>query len=131
LLGLFEGGHWPCAIKTTQRLLESRDRAMGNSVLQSGTSIGAILAPLLMRAMLTDAAGSWRLPFQVVGAVGLFWIVLWFALVGKQDLLPRPAEGASRSSSGFSLSPSEGGEGRGEEGRQLRIESPLPNPLPV
>ena len=88
LLGLFEGGHWPCAIKTTQRLLESRDRAMGNSVLQSGTSIGAILTPLIMRVMLTDAAGSWRLPFQVVGAVGLLWIVLWFALVGKRDLLP-------------------------------------------
>ncbi len=88
LLGLFEGGHWPCAIKTTQRLLESRDRAMGNSVLQSGTSIGAILTPLIMRVMLTDAAGSWRVPFQAVGAIGLLWIVLWFALVRKGDLLP-------------------------------------------
>jgi len=88
LLGLFEGGHWPCAIKTTQRLLESRDRAMGNSVLQSGTSIGAILTPLIMRVMLTDATGSWRLPFQAVGAAGLLWIVLWFVLVGKRDLLP-------------------------------------------
>src|SRR4030095_12963048 len=42
LLGFFEAGHWPCAIKTTQRLLDPKDRAMGNSVLQSGTSIGAI-----------------------------------------------------------------------------------------
>jgi ACS family hexuronate transporter-like MFS transporter len=96
LLGLFEGGHWPCAIKTTQRLLESRDRAMGNSVLQSGTSIGAIVTPLILRVMLTDAAGSWRLPFQVVGAVGLLWIALWFSLVGKRDLLPRrPPEDAT------------------------------------
>jgi len=88
LLGLFEGGHWPCAIKTTQRLLASPDRAMGNSVLQSGTSIGAILMPLIMRVMLTDAPGSWRLPFQVVGAAGLLWIALWFALVRKADFLP-------------------------------------------
>ena len=88
LLGLFEGGHWPCAIKTTQRLLESRDRAMGNSVLQSGTSIGAILTPLIMRVMLSNATGSWRLPFQAVGAVGLLWIVLWLVLVRKGDLLP-------------------------------------------
>jgi ACS family hexuronate transporter-like MFS transporter len=97
LLGWFEGGHWPCAIKTTQRLLESRDRAMGNSVLQSGTSIGAIVTPLVMRVMLTDAAGSWRLPFQAVGAAGLLWIVLWLALVGKRDLLPgAPSLSATR-----------------------------------
>ena len=43
LLGLFEAAHWPCALKTTQSLLHARSRAMGNSVLQSGTSIGAIL----------------------------------------------------------------------------------------
>src|SRR6185295_6313781 len=47
LLGLFEGGHWPCAIKTTQRLLEPKNRAMGNSLLQSGASIGAIITPLV------------------------------------------------------------------------------------
>ena len=59
LLGLFEGGHWPCAIKTTQRLLAPQDRAMGNSVLQSGASIGAIVTPLIMGAMLTAQLGSW------------------------------------------------------------------------
>src|SRR5579871_271687 len=51
LLGLFEAGHWPCAVKTTQRLLVPGDRAMGNSVLQSGTSIGAVITPLVMRAI--------------------------------------------------------------------------------
>lgn len=85
LLGLFEGGHWPCAIKTTQRLLAAPDRALGNGVLQSGTSIGAILMPLLMRMMLTEAQGSWRFPFQLVGAIGVVWIVLWFALVSRND----------------------------------------------
>src|SRR5205823_3023391 len=39
LLGLFESGHWPCGLKTTQGLLNPEDRTMGNSVLQSGTSI--------------------------------------------------------------------------------------------
>ena len=86
LLGLFEGGHWPCAIKTTQWLLEAKDRPMGNSVLQSGTSIGAIITPLAMRWMLTDQVDSWRMPFQVVGCVGLVWIVFWFAMVRATDL---------------------------------------------
>ena len=86
MLGFFEGGHWPCAIKTTQRLLEARDRAMGNSVLQSGTSIGAIATPLVMQAMMTTQLDSWRLPFQVVGAAGLVWVMLWLVLVRREDL---------------------------------------------
>jgi len=86
LLGLFEAGHWPCALKTTHLLLSQKDRTMGNSVLQSGASIGAIITPLVMRAMMTDAPGSWRLPFQVIGAVGVLWVVAWFTLIRPRDL---------------------------------------------
>ena len=86
LLGFFEAGHWPCAVKTTQRLLEPADRSMGNSLLQSGTSIGAIVTPLIMRMLLTPELGSWRAAFQVVGAVGLVWIVAWFVLIRKGEL---------------------------------------------
>jgi MFS family permease len=85
-LGFFEGGHWPCAIKTTRALLEPKDRSMGNSVLQAGTSIGAILTPLLMKWLLTPSADSWRGAFQIIGAVGLFWIVAWFLSIRAQDL---------------------------------------------
>src|SRR5437016_413997 len=86
MLGLFEAGHWPCALKTTHLLLSPQDRTMGNSVLQSGASIGAILTPLVLRAMMTEAPGSWRLPFQAIGAVGLVWVVLWFVSIRPQDL---------------------------------------------
>ncbi|MBI3850989.1 MAG: MFS transporter [Verrucomicrobia bacterium] len=86
LLGLFEAGHWPCALKTTHLLLSERDRTMGNSVLQSGASIGAIITPLVMRFMMTDAPGSWRLPFQVVGAFGMLWVLAWFAFIRPRDL---------------------------------------------
>ncbi len=84
LLGFFEAGHWPCGIKTIRALLDAKGRAMGNSVLQSGTSIGAIATPLIMTALLTDEVGSWRLPFQVVGAVGVLWAVAWIALAPSE-----------------------------------------------
>ncbi len=84
LLGVFESGHWPCALKTVQRLLPPRDRTMGNSILQSGTSVGAIATPLIMNWMLTDEPGSWRVVFQVIGGVGAFWIVLWFTAVREE-----------------------------------------------
>jgi MFS transporter, ACS family, aldohexuronate transporter len=77
LLGFFEAGHWPCGIKTVRALLDSRGRAMGNSVLQSGTSIGAIATPLIMTWLLTDDIASWRIPFQVIGAVGALWVIGW------------------------------------------------------
>ena len=87
-LGLFEAGHWPCALKTTQRLLDPSDRTMGNSVLQSGTSIGAIITPLLMNWLMTSERGSWRFPFQAIGVGGMIWIFLWLTLVRRNDLLP-------------------------------------------
>ena len=90
-LGLFEAGHWPCAVKATQALLEPKDRSLGNSVLQSGTSIGAIITPLLMRLLLTEELSSWRFAFQAVGITGLLWIVVWFALIRKDDLTQPPA----------------------------------------
>lgn len=90
LLGFFEAGHWPCAIRTTRALLDARERSLGNSVLQSGTSVGAIITPLIMSALMTTELGSWRLAFQAVGATGFIWLVLWFALVSKADL-PTPS----------------------------------------
>ena len=86
LLGFFEAGHWPCAVKTTFVLLSEKDRTMGNSVLQSGASLGAIVTPQIMKLMLTDQAGSWRTPFIVVGVVGLLWVAVWLACLRPRDL---------------------------------------------
>lgn len=80
-LGFFEAGHWPCALRTTQMLLAPQHRTLGNSVLQSGTSIGAIVTPLIILAMLRDEPGSWRSPFVVIGVVGIGWVILWVAAV--------------------------------------------------
>ncbi len=86
LLGLFEAGHWPCALKTTFALLQPQDRTMGNSVLQSGASIGAVVTPPIMLWLMTDELSSWRLAFQVIGAIGLVWVVIWFASIRKTEL---------------------------------------------
>jgi len=86
LLGFFESAHWPCGLKTTQALLSRQGRAMGNSVLQSGTSIGAILTPLVMLAILTPSPGSWRIGFQGIAIVGASWVFLWLYVVRDRDL---------------------------------------------
>ncbi len=86
LLGFFEAGHWPCALKTTFAVLTEKDRTMGNSVLQSGASIGAIITPQVMMLLMTDDLGSWRSAFVVVGASGLLWVVAWFLMLRPRDL---------------------------------------------
>lgn len=85
LLGLFEAGHFPCGLKTVQQLLTPKDRALGNSLLQAGTALGAILAPQAIKA-LTAAPGEWRRPFLVIGAGGTAWVVLWFLSLRRSDL---------------------------------------------
>jgi ACS family hexuronate transporter-like MFS transporter len=92
-LGFFEAGHWPCALITTQVILTRKDRSFGNSILQSGAAIGAVLTPIVIMVMLpaTDAddrypPGTWRLPFMAIGAIGMTWALPWLVLVRGGDL---------------------------------------------
>ena len=92
-LGFFEAGHWPCALVTTQTILARKDRSFGNSILQSGAALGAIITPIIIIGMLPPEApgqplppGVWRAPFVVIGVIGMFWVVPWLALVRTRDL---------------------------------------------
>jgi ACS family hexuronate transporter-like MFS transporter len=84
-LGFAEAGHWPCALRTTQHILPPAQRTLGNGILQSGAAIGAIVTPLIVMALMSWT-GTWRYPFMVVGSLGLVWVVLWLALVRRDDL---------------------------------------------
>ncbi|MFO0953435.1 MAG: MFS transporter [Isosphaeraceae bacterium] len=92
LLGFFEAGQWPCALTASQRLLSRKDRVLGNSLLQSGASLGAVVTPLVVQAMVTDAPGSWRGPFQAIGVLGLAWAAFWLWMIREGDL-DAPPEG--------------------------------------
>lgn len=90
-LGFFEAAHWPCALKTTQLLISTKGRALGNGVLQSGTSIGSILTPVVMWWIMVRQGQSWRLGFQLVGLVGIAWIFAWIAATRAEDFRVVPA----------------------------------------
>jgi MFS transporter, ACS family, hexuronate transporter len=90
VLGFFEAGQWPCALITTQRLLEPADRPFGNGLLQSGASVGAILTPLVVQVLVTAQPGSWRGPYVVIGTLGLSWILPWTWLTRRVRLAAPP-----------------------------------------
>ena len=87
LLGLFEAGHFPCGLKVVQQLMAPRDRSLGNSLLQGGTALGAILAPQAIKLLTpVDEVGGWRRPFLVIGAAGTVWVIFWFLSIRPRDL---------------------------------------------
>ncbi len=86
LLGFFEAGQWPCALAASQRLLSRSNRALGNSILQSGASLGAIATPLIVLMLNQGGVGGWRLPFRVIGGLGVLWVFAWIALIRPRDL---------------------------------------------
>jgi ACS family hexuronate transporter-like MFS transporter len=86
-LGLAEAGQWPCDLAAAQRLLSRSNRALGNSILQSGASLGAIATPLVVLWLNHPGeVGSWRLPFRVIGALGVVWVAAWLILIRPRDL---------------------------------------------
>lgn len=85
ILGLFEAGHWPCALRTTQRILRPDERTLGNSILQSGAAVGAIITPQIVKLLVTDE-GTWPYPFFVIGAAGTIWVFFWLSTVQSADL---------------------------------------------
>jgi MFS transporter, ACS family, hexuronate transporter len=97
LLGFFEAGHWPCALIVTQSVLSRGDRVMGNSILQSGASLGAILTPIIIRLIVSSstAPDAWRLPFFVIGGVGVLWAVIWLLAIKPGDLETSKASNSS------------------------------------
>ena len=100
-LGLFEAGNVPCGVLTVKRVLRPEERALGNGMFQSGSALGAIIIPLVVLLCLrlversgnTDPGFAWRVPFWVVGAVGLAWVALWLMTVRSDQLAPPPAAG--------------------------------------
>jgi ACS family hexuronate transporter-like MFS transporter len=91
VLGLGEGGNFPTCIKTVATWFPVRDRAFATGLFNSGSNIGAMLAPLI--GALVVALAGWQEAFFVTGLVGLVWVVFW--LVMYRDPAKHPKVSAS------------------------------------
>ncbi|MEP6917214.1 MAG: MFS transporter [Acidobacteriota bacterium] len=91
-LGLGEAGNFPAAIRTVAEWFPKRERAFATGIFNSGTNIGALLTPLVV-PWITYRYG-WYWAFVATGALGLFWLALWWPIYGAPATHPRvgPAE---------------------------------------
>ncbi|GAA4381434.1 MFS transporter [Hymenobacter koreensis] len=75
-LGVTEAGNFPAAIKTTAEWFPQRERALATGIFNSGSNVGAIIAPLTV-PLIAETIG-WKWAFIITGALGFVWLVLWF-----------------------------------------------------
>ena len=74
-LGLGEAGNFPAAIKTTAEWFPQSERSLATGVFNSGTSVGAILAPAIVPW--ATLRYGWQAAFLMTGAFSALWILGW------------------------------------------------------
>jgi ACS family hexuronate transporter-like MFS transporter len=76
LLGIGEGCNWPGANKAVAEWFPAHERGLAVAIFDSGSSVGAILAPPLVAGI--AYAFGWRFAFLATGLMGFLWVALWW-----------------------------------------------------
>jgi ACS family hexuronate transporter-like MFS transporter len=90
-LGITEAGNFPAANKTIAEWFPKRERAFAIGIFNSGTNVGAILAPIVVPWLVVH--WGWQTAFIATGAIGLIWLIFWFIFYEvpeKQKRLKEP-----------------------------------------
>jgi ACS family hexuronate transporter-like MFS transporter len=88
LLGAGEGGNWPGATKAVSEWFPRRESGWAVALFDSGSSIGAAIAPLLVLA-LVHTFGTWRPAFILTGSLGFLWLLLFRSIYYPPETHPR------------------------------------------
>ena len=86
-LGLGEAGNFPAAIKTVAEWFPRRERAFATGIFNSGSNIGAIVAPLMVPLIALSL--GWQAAFLVTGALSAIWLVVWLLWYRAPEKQPR------------------------------------------
>ena len=78
VLACGEAGNFPSAVKVTAEYFPKKDRAYATSIFNSGASIGALVAPLII-PVLANVLG-WEAASLIIGGIGLLWAGAWMFL---------------------------------------------------
>jgi len=78
ILGFGEAGNFPSAIKTVAEWFPRRERALATGIFNSGSNIGAIVAPLAV-PWITLRLG-WQWAFVFTGFFSAAWLIAWLTI---------------------------------------------------
>ncbi|MFV8341261.1 MFS transporter [Flavobacterium sp. XS2P39] len=83
VLGFGESGNFPAAIKATAEYFPKKERSFATGIFNSGSNIGAILAPLTVPWIAVN--WGWQSAFIIIGAIGFIWMFFWFVFYEKPE----------------------------------------------
>ncbi len=86
-LGLGEAGNFPASIKAVAEWFPRKERALATGLFNSGTNVGALVAPLAVPWI--TLTWGWEWAFVATGALGFLWLVLWLAMYRSPREHPR------------------------------------------
>jgi ACS family hexuronate transporter-like MFS transporter len=86
-LGFGEAAVFPASIKAVAEWFPKKERALSTGIFNAGTSIGAMLAPLVVPWL--NARWGWRGAFVGIGALGFVWLIFWVLIYRKPQEHPR------------------------------------------
>ncbi|MBU3028406.1 MFS transporter [Zobellia galactanivorans] len=75
VLGIGEAANFPAAVKGIAEWFPKKERAFAAGLFNSGSTVGAILAPIVV-TWITLSFG-WQWAFIITGALGLIWVFFW------------------------------------------------------
>jgi MFS transporter, ACS family, hexuronate transporter len=78
LLGLGEGGGFPASAKAVSEWFPPKERSFAFGIFNTGSSVGAVLAPPLIAAIVLSL--DWRWVFFIAGGLGFVWTIGWLWL---------------------------------------------------
>jgi ACS family hexuronate transporter-like MFS transporter len=88
-LGIGESGNFPSAVKTVGEWFPKRERAFATGIFDSSTSVGAILAPFIVGAIVSVDGHNWQIPFLFTGVLSSIWVILWWRTYHKPEQHPK------------------------------------------
>ena len=88
-LGIGESGNFPAAIKTVAEWFPKKDRAFATGIFDASTSVGAILAPFIVGAIVSVKGANWQIPFLFTGVLSSLWVFLWWRTYKKPEAHPK------------------------------------------
>lgn len=94
MLGLGESGNFPAGIKTVAEWFPKKERALATGIFNSGTNVGAVVAPLTVPWVAAHL--GWRWAFLFTGFFSATWLVCWLAIYRKPQEHPRLSAGELR-----------------------------------
>jgi ACS family hexuronate transporter-like MFS transporter len=90
LLGLAEAANFPAAVKAVGEWFPKSERALATGLFNAGANVG-VLASIIFVPMLVTAFG-WEAAFVVTGALGLLWLIPWWAIYRTPKLAANAVE---------------------------------------